>query len=993
VLDNGLNEREFNSLLDYYIACLKKEEAQSLVFDIRSEGKTFFPGIFTKEAFMHGKSEQVTLKKDEKLAWLFREYELVERKDSLFYGYPLHINPNGKVTPLFFMELFFEQKDGTVIFTKGSVNPEFNHYLLAEQGFSAEEIMGITEEINEKQGFQAKLKTVLPLLEAEESNISPIISTEKIKATAKPRLTNQAILYYSKRTGITKGLIAELETLRKMSHSEMLTTSLRHIIKPNTLSGETENQGFALEIFPLNDSQENAVKNSLSKPLTVITGPPGTGKSQVVLNIIANAVWNNQTILFASKNNKAVDVVIEKLKSTLTENLVVRMGASQQRRAAKREIEKIFQKKESLKLIGGFEERKTELGRITSRINQIKQQLNSMSLLNESIENLREEAAKLEITLPERLRELCRDNSCNNVDKFELEEDLGKLTTKKNLFYVLLEKIFSQYFRNKNYKTFRKHYDRLPPTIKEYFEKNISLNEKEIIKAMGWILTITRLSRLTKEIKFKKAELLQNPSVYRLQEEEGGLHKKRVELSRKLLEAAWLRKIKATKPPDENHVSRYLDATEKTERYIQDYELWKELTSVRETEMRAIQRFLPIWSVTNLSAKNSLPLKENLFDILVIDEASQCDIASALPLMYRAKQTVIIGDPQQLKHISLLHENQDKKIAVKNNITELFVDFSYSQNSLYELNERILKSQNMQPILLDTHYRSDKNIIEFSNEYFYMKRLNIQTDEKTLLPKKSRGIKWIDVKGKTVPAKSPYNEEEIDQLIRTLEEYSNSDLKGASFGVVTLFRAQMEKIISKIEKNTQLKSMNITVGTAHCFQGDEKDIMLFSPTVSQGVKQNTLNWINTTKQLINVAITRAKSVLIIIGDKQKCLETKGVLADLAAYTDKKKEGQVQFDSPIEKEFYDALVKNKIQAIPQYKTKVRGKTVYRLDFALFNKNKYDIEIDGDKAHQTKTEYDSLRDAHLRMEGWKIRRYKASQIQDNTPRIIEEIKRLY
>ncbi len=321
------------------------------------------------------------------------------------------------------------------------------------------------------------------------------------------------------------------------------------------------------------------------------------------------------------------------------------------------------------------------------------------------------------------------------------------------------------------------------------------------------------------------------------------------------------------------------------------------------------------------------------------------------------------------------------------------MDFSYSQNSLYELNERILKSQDQEPILLDTHYRSDKNIIEFSNEHFYRKKLNIQTDEKTLLPKESRGIKWIDIKGKTVPSKSPYNEEEISQLIKTLKEYNNSDLKKASFGVVTLFRAQMEKTINKIEKNTDLKNMNITVGTAHRFQGDEKDIMLFSPAISQGAKQNTINWINTTKQLINVAITRAKSVLIIIGDKQKCLETKGTLADLAEYTDREKEEQIQFDSQIEKEFYDALTKNRISVIPQYKTRINGKKEYRLDFALFNKNKYDIEIDGSKAHQEKTEYDSLRDTHLRMEGWKIKRYKASQIMNHPNETIEEIKRLY
>src|SRR3989338_7190941 len=79
--------------------------------------------------------------------------------------------------------------------------------------------------------------------------------------------------------------------------------------------------------------------------------------------------------------------------------------------------------------------------------------------------------------------------------------------------------------------------------------------------------------------------------------------------------------------------------------------------------------------------------------------------------------------------------------------------------------------------------------------------------------------------------------------------------------------------------------------------------------------------------------------------------------------------------------------------PQYETKIRGKKPYRLDFALFiNENKYDIEVDGDKAHYQKIESDILRDIHLRIEGWKVRRFQASEIYNNIDKVIEEIKRL-
>ena len=75
-----------------------------------------------------------------------------------------------------------------------------------------------------------------------------------------------------------------------------------------------------------------------------------------------------------------------------------------------------------------------------------------------------------------------------------------------------------------------------------------------------------------------------------------------------------------------------------------------------------IAKILPCWAVTSLSARGRLPFEPGLFDLVVIDEASQCDIASALPLLFRARRAVIIGDPLQLKHVSTVAPQQDRLI-------------------------------------------------------------------------------------------------------------------------------------------------------------------------------------------------------------------------------------------------------------------------------------------------------------------------------------------
>lgn len=81
----------------------------------------------------------------------------------------------------------------------------------------------------------------------------------------------------------------------------------------------------------MNSEQRQAVLQGLSNPLTVITGPPGTGKSQVVTSLLVNAGWLGKTVLFASKNNKAVDVVETRVNALGPRPMLLRLGSSQQR--------------------------------------------------------------------------------------------------------------------------------------------------------------------------------------------------------------------------------------------------------------------------------------------------------------------------------------------------------------------------------------------------------------------------------------------------------------------------------------------------------------------------------------------------------------------------------------------------------------------------------------------------------------------------------------
>ena len=78
-------------------------------------------------------------------------------------------------------------------------------------------------------------------------------------------------------------------------------------------------------------SQDQTVHAAMVNDFTVVTGPPGTGKSQVLVNVVAAAVARGETVLFASRNNRAVDVVVDRLRSASPNALVVRAGNAGQR--------------------------------------------------------------------------------------------------------------------------------------------------------------------------------------------------------------------------------------------------------------------------------------------------------------------------------------------------------------------------------------------------------------------------------------------------------------------------------------------------------------------------------------------------------------------------------------------------------------------------------------------------------------------------------------
>jgi len=268
---------------------------------------------------------------------------------------------------------------------------------------------------------------------------------------------------------------------------------------------------------------------------------------------------------------------------------------------------------------------------------------------------------------------------------------------------------------------------------------------------------------------------------------------------------------------------------------------------------------LPVWLVNLSDLHRVIPMERELFDLVIIDEASQCDIASAMPALQRAKRAVITGDPKQLRHVSFLPVSRQQEFAEQNGLTGSEAErFGFRKVSLVDLASDAISDQ-AAVTFLDEHFRSRPEIIGFSNREFYAGRLAIMTGHREIDQHSGKAISIRQVNGDR--ADSGINETEIEALFAELEALSSSDAPPLSIGILSPFRAQVDAILKRAEKSGRLAHWldrhDLLVGTAHSFQGEERDIMLLSFALDDDCPSASFRFLDK-EDVFNVAITRAR---------------------------------------------------------------------------------------------------------------------------------------
>ncbi|MEO1436768.1 MAG: AAA domain-containing protein, partial [Bacteroidota bacterium] len=276
---------------------------------------------------------------------------------------------------------------------------------------------------------------------------------------------------------------------------------------------------------------------------------------------------------------------------------------------------------------------------------------------------------------------------------------------------------------------------------------------------------------------------------------------------------------------------------------------------------------LPVWIVNTADVHQSLPLNKELFDLVIFDEASQCDIASALPLLQRAKSAIVVGDPNQLNHISFLSRDLQQRFAEKLSLNDVpNTLLNYRDLSILDLFNQLIESQH-QICFLNEHFRSFPDLIAFSNQQFYEKKLSIMTS--TPVNDLRQHLFLVNLPGKR--EKKGHNPGEANFIIDTIQSIleEEKDLpKSLSqrIGILSPFRDQVNYLKSLVREKIPSKSISkhqLLIGTPFHFQGEEKDIMLLSFAIDPDTHPSTLIYLNKP-DVFNVSITRARTKQYIV---------------------------------------------------------------------------------------------------------------------------------
>ena len=419
--------------------------------------------------------------------------------------------------------------------------------------------------------------------------------------------------------------------------------------------------------------------------------------------------------------------------------------------------------------------------------------------------------------------------------------------------------------------------------------------------------------------------------------------------------------------------------------------------------MPECQGAVPVWIMPLNKVVENFNPKENKFDIVIIDEASQADVM-AIVALYLGKQVIIVGDNEQVSPLAIGERSDDVENLAKEYLFNIPHPSLYSGKfSIYDL----AQAAGYQPVRLKEHFRCVPEIIQYSNQLSYNGQIKALRETSQIQTKPPIVIYRVS----DAVTINKTNEKEIDAVVSLiLACCEQKEYEGKTFGVITLKGDKQAALIDrKLQSKMDAKeynNRNILCGNPANFQGDERDIIFLTmvdANDSEGpLKLQAFGADDLFKKRYNVAVSRARDQLWLVHslDSENDLKKGDIRKGLLDYCNNYKSRQAEFDknvvkaeSEFEKRVMKYLIERGYHVTPQWEV-----GAFRIDMVVTSKdNRVAIECDGERWHgEDKLEEDMNRQSILERLGWRFIRIRGSEFfsdeAESMEKVIEKLNEL-
>lgn len=656
-----------------------------------------------------------------------------------------------------------------------------------------------------------------------------------------------------------------------------------NIGRDDTIRAGVYNDVVPLIPLSLSEPQKQAIADAWASEISYVQGPPGTGKSHTITAMLISAVLLGKKVLLVSNKKAALNVVQEKIDKLLgAGSISLAVGDPEGRKQQKALIDELIARADHVRAPGDYKEL---YKRVETLRKQVEEVLTDLYAIEDAIEVYllgaqQSESALVDLTA-------LRDFYVNNYNQDDLKvANLSGSRVVDEEFVRLVEQL------TRTMELARAKGEGLSKIKALKIRSILSFTAHEL--GGTWIRSEEKKTNLIRQL---GAYVKTLHAAHELSRRDACLDRKIGEV-RKLLEVRQALHLALCKELAKTQLE--MVRLSKASEHLDELQRFKQVFFFRKpsriktlfsnTKVSHALEALPIWAAEIKDLSAVFPFELGLFDLVVVDEASQVNIAELIPAFYRGTRFCVVGDDRQLglgaaglfalnrNFERLAWERHCETVAYETAKTRSIL---VTEHSILDLILRSPYAGQLPQVMLDEHFRSRPTLASFTSEEFYSHGggLKVMTETAKNLGK---GAFKVFITGGARRGNSGIVDAEVDKVIELLTSIESGAafdpgglLAGHSInekltaGVVAFTRDQVAEI--RARTMGYFSALDLIVGTPEEMQGNERDVILLTFGLGVGTRYAKGHYENPNR--FNVASSRARLfTAAILGEEPKNAE-------------------------------------------------------------------------------------------------------------------------